>query len=1219
MSVQRDPYLDVALDGVQLIQASAGTGKTFTLATLVLRLVVERGLSLGQILAVTYTVAATQELRRRIRERLQLAHDLVGAPPPDPEDAERTTTWTILQQHQHAHGETNGALQARLHLAVLDIDLAAIFTIHGFCTRVLRDHALETGQAFAPRELLTNQRALHATLAADLWRTHGQQTAGAEDLIALWNGGPDALAQDLHDLLEDVALLPAAPEGDPDVLLQQDRVEAAATALLAVWSNEGEAFLDRLDAAVQGGVLNKNSYRREWIADLRNWLQQACPATRLPSVSHPKLFKLTQPELDKGTKKEFKDQTPQSGALGAAVQEWLAADAALAAAREARRIALLHTIRDDARVRLRLHKDAQRVQTYDDLIEQVAAALAGEHGAALQRRLREQYQVALVDEFQDTDARQWSIFQRVFGLPDAAPGLFLIGDPKQAIYGFRGGDVRTYLDAASQAATAAPLTRNFRSRPVLLETLSALYATAPQNPFHTEGIAFEAVHAGGNCKNADYLLGGVPAPALTLWQAPAVVDENGEPTGKSHSASASRALATAACVDAIGAVLDASKNEAAALRDRLSGAPRAVLPGDIAVLVRTNKEAMQLRQALVAAGIPAVAAGRQSLYATEQAQEMLTVLLALVHAGDTRRLHAALATMLLGQQAGTIAELAQDESGHGPWFERFADWQERLARGGPLALFNDLCAERAPRLMCLFDGERRVSNYLQLAEALQEQQAATLGLRGLADWLEHAIATADANDDTQQLRLESDTHRVQIVTLHKSKGLEYPLVFLPFAGIGNRSPTNSHLRLVRDTDGVRRLHWKTAGNDAQWKQAGDTMLRESKAEDARLLYVGLTRAQHALWIACGPLHDAGKAALHDLLPGLLADPATLPSGVVLSDGAAPAPAAAECLRPLEVAQVLPAREAVRSANSDWWVHSFSQLSRADGGSAMEAATVLPASGNDEPDEPDEPSANSAPETNRGSLQERGPAGRRFGVALHAALETTDFSIWRNWMLDAPAPPGAQADISAALRDQGYLGADAEAGLTLATRLIGQTLTVALPEGLRLCELASADCRPEIEFQFSLRSTRVEDLLELLHAYGVVRPRSHFGARRRLQGLMTGKIDLTYRHGGRWYLIDYKTNRLSAYAEADLQQAMAHSEYDLQALIYTLALHRWLGFRLGEGYDYARDFGGVRYLFCRGLDAARSPTPGVHAWRFEAALVHALDALLGRESGTEGAA
>ena len=208
-------------------------------------------------------------------------------------------------------------------------------------------------------------------------------------------------------------------------------------------------------------------------------------------------------------------------------------------------------------------------------------------------------------------------------------------------------------------------------------------------------------------------------------------------------------------------------------------------------------------------------------------------------------------------------------------------------------------------------------------------------------------------------------------------------------------------------------------------------------------------------------------------------------------------------------------------------------------------------------------------------------------------------------------------IAEALAGEGYGADEMDDGIALTTRLAGHTLTVVLPEGLRLCDLPAGERRAEIEFQFALQPVRVEALLALLHAHGVVRERHGFGLRQRLEGLMTGLIDLVYRHDGKWYVLDYKSNRLPGYAADALQRAMRHSEYDLQALIYTVALHRWLRFRLGAGYDHGRDFGGIRYLFCRGLDAARADSPGIHAQRFAPELVHALDALFGHVP--EGAA
>jgi len=235
------------------------------------------------------------------------------------------------------------------------------------------------------------------------------------------------------------------------------------------------------------------------------------------------------------------------------------------------------------------------------------------------------------------------------------------------------------------------------------------------------------------------------------------------------------------------------------------------------------------------------------------------------------------------------------------------------------------------------------------------------------------------------------------------------------------------------------------------------------------------------------------------------------------------------------------------------------------------------------------------------------SGPRFGNTLHAALETTAFDAWTHWQPGTPAPDTQTALLREALSREGYLGEQQTDALAIVTALIGHTLTSTLPEGGSLSQLPDHQRRAEMEFHFDIRPTAIPDLLRLLHAHGIAAARTGFGTRQRLQGLMTGKIDLTYfGQDGRWYVLDYKSNQLPAYHHAALNEAMRHSQYDLQALIYTLALHRWLRFRLRDGYDYGRDFGGIRYLFCRGLV---NPGEGLYAHRFAPELVHALDALL----------
>jgi len=1186
-----DPYLALPLDGVRLIEASAGTGKTFTLATLFTRLVVEKGWRIGQILAVTFTDAATQELRKRIRERLALAAQLVERVPGEQDSPEVALTRVILHRQLALGEETPAALARRLQTAADEIDLASIFTIHGFCTRVLREHALESGHTFDPPALLPSERELHEELAADLWRVHANNPATVDALTWLWSS-PEALAGDLSTLIKPLPLLPPRPTHSVDDPAPQLRLAAAALAeAIEAHAEDAQA---RIATAFERKVFDGRRAKRPSFDKAFGELSAGRSAQHWPRGDKSHLGKLLPVQLLAFCRDGMEGQCPVSPLFDALQCWWHAADAREQWLRQ-QATAFLHDLRDEARVRLAELKRIGRVQTYDDLIDGVADALEGPHRATLVQQLRAQYAIALVDEFQDTDDRQWGIFQRVFGDSEEtreaglAPALFLIGDPKQAIYGFRGGDIHTYLKAKRQADAAPALDRNFRSRPAVLHAIEALYANAGERAFLEADIAFEPVHPGSTRVDADFLRDGMPAPGLTVR-----VLHNTE--GGDLKADPSRQQASDACVAAIHQILSEAREGRALLR----GAP--VQPGDIAVLVRSHKEATRIQQALGAVGIPAVAAGKQSLYATPEAHDLRLLLLALLQPADEGRLRAALSTVLLGEDAEAIDALEREGDAQRSFQVRLLEWRERWQRGGPFAVIADLCAEHAERLLGLLDGERRLTNYLQLGELLQQAAGQTLGMHGLLDWLQVQMAHADQDDEQQLLRLESDARRVQIITLHKSKGLEYPLVFLPFVGIGGGAP-NTEANCTVYANGRRELHWKLDKDDS-WSAASTRSAQEQEAEDARLLYVGLTRAEHALWIAAGDLAGLAKTRLAPMLSNMAAL-RDHPDIAVIEGPVEPRPAQLAFEREGELP---PVRALTRRVPHDWWVYSFTQLAHADAGHDTDAAaTEVPAPAADEPAGVDLTLDTEQPAV---PLEEIDPRfmGSRFGNVLHDALENTDFAQWGGWQAGQPAP-GEEADIlRASLRAEGYAEDDLDDGVALLTALVGQTLTVPLPEGGALHDLPAEARRAEIEFHFAMQPTAVPALLTLLHAHGLVRDRHGFGTRRRLEGLMTGKIDLTYVHADRWYVLDYKSNRLPGYDAARLASAMQHSEYDLQALIYTVALHRWLRFRLGAQYDYTRDMGGIRYLFCRGLDARREDSPGLYAHRFDPALVDALDAL-----------
>jgi exodeoxyribonuclease V beta subunit len=1175
-----DPGMNMPLSGLQLIEASAGTGKTWTLATLVLRLVIERGLLVDRILAVTYTEAATQELRERLRERLQQAARIAaGAADVFARPADESAIALITTLIERRLGvEPAATLQARLRRAAQQMDLGPVFTIHGFCARVLAEHALDSDRAFTPAEMIGSERPLLDDVAADLWRTLSVDAAQADLLVRRWKE-PAGLAKELDTLLAADVLLPLPPMQIDDPLPLLRRAEAM---LRDAMRGHGAAARLAIEASIMAKILSGVSYKRPTLDAVWRVMTQWTASADDVALAHDKLHLLTPEKLTASANKGKHAQVPRSPVFDA-MQELLAVQAIVDVHVEANTIALAHHVRELARKRLAVLKRQRHVQTYDDLIAGVADALDGPTGETLAQQLRTQYAVALVDEFQDTDARQWRIFHRVFG----DDGLFLIGDPKQAIYRFRGGDVQTYLAAAATPGLQRRhLTRNFRSRPLLLGAIDALYQQAGDAAFIETGISFEPVAPGGGVADSSFLRGDAIAPAITLRVLPSQGSD-----ARAWDAEASRAKSTAACVAEIHALLHAGRGGTATIDGR------GLRPGDIAVLVARHADAARMQRALALAGIPAVTASKLGLFQTDDAEELLWLFEALLHPADEGRMRAALASVLLGQDAAAIDRLDRDVDWHRQWQLRLQGWRERWERHGPMAMLDDVCAHCAPRLLGLTDGERRLTNTLQLAELLQEASARSLGQRGLVDWLQRQIVEADDEDETRQLRLESDAERVQIMTLHKSKGQEFPLVFLPFAALP-RKPRNDKL-LVYHHDGARITQMQTrmpVADAFPWDEARARGAREDEAEAMRLLYVGLTRAQHAVWLAWGPLHDARKSALGRLLGAAADDPQRLSElasvGAIRIDNGTLPIAVPTPLPPESVVAPPPARIARRALRRDWWVYSFSLLKREQSGADATS---------DERGAEDEAGLDLAPTDTRFT-------GTRFGNALHLALEGVDFARWRDWRADAAPPPGEETALSAALRREGYADADIGDGLPLLGRLIREALNTRMPEGARLCDLPVDARRAEMEFHFAMGPVEVDALLALLHAHGVSLARHGFGLRRRIEGLMTGKIDLVYAHDGRFHVLDYKSNRLPDYGADTLAEAIRESEYDLQYLIYTLALHRWLRFRIGDRYDYDTHVGGVRYLFCRGLDAQANSGAGVYATRPSRALIDALDAL-----------
>jgi len=1198
--------LQLPLRGRQWIEASAGTGKTFTLSLLVLRLLLEREIQLPNILAVTFTNAATQELKIKIRARIKLAQDLLKrgvSDNPADYDAKEAATVSILQSVLQEKPESK--IRQMLELAIQDCDRASIFTIHGFCTRVLGDHALNAGQVLQAPALLTSNAGLNTKIAFDLWREFNGDHKLMRSLTSLWSG-PELLAKQCDQLLNAKNLLPAIPEQLPSPF----DMSALNRDLRSAFELELAASKQAMQQAIAAGILFKKEMSPEKIQwqfeNLEKWYQLDAEQ----NFDDPDFLRLSTSYIIGKTKKEFRSEVPASP-LFDAIDAWYQGFRQVQAFEEGQAIRCLHLVRERLANRREIMLQKMQQYTYDDLISQVVGALESESGAGLCQSLREQYQVALVDEFQDTDEQQWKIFSTLYPEKNTEHALYLIGDPKQAIYGFRGGDVHAYLAAKRETETHWDLPENFRSRPGLLGSIATIFKQGGDQAFREQDIAFYPVRPGGVVQESDFLWHGKPAPEMQFSLLPEYFDQKKK--AAALPAEKARELATRACVEKIHEVLIDGQQNTAMLKDK--DEMRGVQPGDIAVLVNQNKEALQVQQALSDCGIASVVSSQENLFATPQAQEIFVILDALVRHQDQARWRGALSTLLLGYTAEQILLLDTDDQLANQSADIAIAHRDLWLQQGVLSVVTQLCASAAARILALSDGERRLSNYLQLAETLQQQSALTLGPEQCLRWLGHAMQEA-AVDEENTMRLDSDRKRVRILTLHKSKGLEFPLVFMPFANFGKMHKAGSGVDLLSyHRDHQRMTHAMVYGEDKKKfvETIKDFAAREQLAEQVRLLYVGLTRAQYYCWVCCGQVFQANNSGLSSLLFRNEKDEIKIPDyagflSKLESIGRENPSVRIEKLSyaKKELPQFRQASgfekiEITRPATHlqfDWRVLSFSQLTH---GTHHQTPTVSPAA--------DETPSSGMPLQPIEEVFDKRFAGIAFGNALHQVLENARIDIWREHADAMTVPDGELPMLQQALLRQAYSQDDLADGVLQLTPLVFNTLRTGMPEGVRLCDLPENARLNEMEFHFSLRDCETEKLLALLKQYGVLQDREEFPFIGHLRGLMTGKVDLIYQYENRFYICDYKSNRLPAYDVETCRQAMRDSEYDFQALIYTLALHRWCKFRLQSNYDYEKHIGGIRYLFCRGLDADNENGDGIVAMRFDRQLIDALEMLL----------
>ncbi len=1187
------------LDGRNLVEASAGTGKTYTIAALFTRLVAEAGLGVDEILVVTFTEAATAELRARVRARLHEAADVLDGGPAggDP----------FLAGLRERLGPGARDAAVRLRAGVRCFDQAAIATIHGFCLRALRESAFESGAPFAA-EVVADRVALVEEVVADYWRRFAY---GASETFVRYlferGVGPASLTRFALDHCR-VPLPEVRPDvPPPDVAAAENRVREAFDDLRRRWkAGGGEAA----DLVLEHPGLNRNRYRPGRVSAVLGEMDRFV-AGGDPLAPVDGLDLLTPERLADGTKKGM---TPPShpvfdacGRLRDAVADLRERYDAAVVAVEAELLA--HVARE-----VPARRAARDERSFDELLTDLWAALDGPGGARLAAALRARYRAALVDEFQDTDPVQYRIFQKVFAEADE-PRLFLVGDPKQAIYGFRGADLFAYLGAARAVDRRFTLDRNWRSSQALLDGVEAVFAAGPA-PFVIDDIGFVRVSAGRPAGKTPLTVAGEPDPApLKVWWVPS-------PDGRPVSKAAAEKLLTAAVGQEVVSLLLAGRDGEVLVDGRPLG------PGDVAVLVRTNHQARQVAAALNGRGVPAVIHSAESLFDAREAREMHRILAAVAEPADEGRVRAALATEILGFTGRRLHDAAADEREWGEWLDRFDRYRRLWSDRGFAAAAHALLADNGvrARLMAHRDGERRVTNVLHCVEVLQRAAVEhKLGPEGLVAWLGRQISDRP-EDDEYQLRLETDDLAVQVLTVHRSKGLEYPVVLCPFAWEGlrdrkkdEREPARFHHpadpgRVVLDL-----------GSGRFW-EAVSLARREDLAERIRLSYVALTRARQRCYVAWGRVKGADTSPLAYLLhapdvarrapPTEVVDAvadavgerdgsewaADLDRLVGRSDGRVavappPEPDGRVWTRSSGAGADLVAPEPAPAVAREWGVTSFSGFVSAS---------------HDRADRPDrdegtggEPDGDAPVERTIFSF----PRGTRAGQCLHGVFEDLAFDD------PDPARPAAVAGARLAAHGIGREWAEVVAGMVervLDAPVLGRDVP------FRLRGLAAADRLTELEFHLPVGRVSPAGLGRVLSRHpdadgppGLAHRAARLGFPV-VRGLLKGFVDLVFRHGGRYYLLDWKSNhlgnRVEAYDRGAMAAEMARHHYDLQYLLYAAALHRYLGRRL-PGYRYDDHFGGAVYVFLRGV--APGSENGLYRARPSEAVVDGLARYLAR--------
>ncbi len=1170
-----DP-LTLPLFGERLIEASAGTGKTFTIGVIYLRLLLGLGreaaffrpLSVTEILVVTFTESATEELRGRIRSNIRSMRLACIR-----KKSEETLFSTLLDEIKDLSSAAMYLLSAERQM-----DEAAIYTIHGFCQRMLTYNAFESGTIFE-YSLVHDELPIRRQACSDFWRRYCYPLPLniARMVIQEWSG-PEALLSDLSRYLHgEEPKLRFPPHDKETILTRHEKIIKRINAIKAHWKKD----LGDLEQLIYQSDANKRIYNRKnlvnWLGKVNEWAMKYTLDYQIPK----ELYKFRQSILIRNTKQ---GQAPHH-ALFIAIDKLFSAPSSL-------RDLIIARALKEIRGSINNEKQQRGILGFDDLLTQMDAALHKVGEEQLATAIRHRYPIAIIDEFQDTDPQQYRIFRKLYANQPGL-GFLLIGDPKQAIYAFRGANIFTYMHARSDISARYTLKINWRSSPAMVSSVNALFCQL-KNPFLFDQIPFLRVSTAKKNKRLMFELHNQSQPAIQFWL------QKGEGVGVTDY----QKLMARLCATQICSWLNAAQKGLAWLDNGKDRKP--VQASNIAVLVRSHNEATLIRDALSVLSIPSMCLSNQdSIFETQEAIDLRYLLQAVLVPEQEDTLRNAMATELMGLNALTFEALSSDELAWDALVDEFDKYRTVWMHRGVLPMLREVMKNRhiAENFLASPKGERRLINLLHLGELLQKNSVHLDSTHALVRWLTRQITHPNRQIDNEKLRMESDCNLVQISTIHKSKGLEFDLVWLPFIG----SFQNYNQGLYHDRESFHAvLDLKVNEDSLNWVE------EERLSEDLRLLYVALTRAVYHSSIGIAPLMRGarkrrGCTDVHRSALGYLVQSGKVGNADYLY----------KCLKKFSsetvkvswvpelneqtwkpdtvISMKLSAKNFTRQLQDYWRVTSYTGLRE-----HTENLTHTPLADlniKSDRDQLEIKETSLTPHTF--------PRGIVAGTFLHSVLEKLDFSrpLSEDWLLKH-------------LNKYGF----SDHWKPILLGWINTLLSTPLNEnGLILSALTPRYKQAELEFYLPInRLLHAHELDQLVKFYDPLSARCPPLNFQCVQGMLKGLIDLVFYWKGKYYLLDYKSNWLGEssnfYTRSAIEGAMIEHRYDLQYQFYTLAIHRYLYTRL-VNYDYELHFGGVIYLFLRGIKAFQ-PGHGVFFCRPERQLIEEMNILFNNHSASE---